>query len=44
MNFTVAMKIIGGFAIISILLIITSVISLFNLNTISESTSQDKVN
>jgi len=40
MNLTVAMKIIGGFAIISILLILTSVISLLNLNTISESTSQ----
>jgi methyl-accepting chemotaxis protein len=42
MNLTVAMKIIGGFAIISILLILTSVISLLNLNTISESTSQQK--
>ncbi|MBL4941304.1 MAG: methyl-accepting chemotaxis protein [Colwellia sp.] len=40
MNLTVAMKIIGGFAIISILLILTSVISLLNLNTIDESTSQ----
>jgi len=40
MNLTVAMKIIGGFAIISILLILTSVISLLNLNTISDSTSQ----
>mgnify|MGYP000291864965 FL=1 len=40
MNLTVAMKIIGGFAIISILLIITSVISLLNLNTISDSTVQ----
>ena len=40
MNLTVAMKIIGGFAIISILLIITSVISLLNLNTISDSTNQ----
>lgn len=40
MNLTVAMKIIGGFAIISILLIATSVISLLNLNTISESTRQ----
>lgn len=40
MNLTVAMKIIGGFAIISILLISTSVISLLNLNTISESTRQ----
>jgi methyl-accepting chemotaxis protein len=41
MNLTVAMKIIGGFAIISILLILTSVISLLNLNTISESTKQE---
>lgn len=40
MNLTVAMKIIGGFATISILLIVTSVISLLNLNTISDSTSQ----
>ncbi|NQY88381.1 MAG: methyl-accepting chemotaxis protein [Colwellia sp.] len=40
MNLTVAIKIIGGFAIISILLILTSVISLLNLNTISESTRQ----
>ena len=40
MNLTVAMKIIGGFAIISILLILTSVISLLNLNTINDSTSQ----
>ena len=40
MNLTVAMKIIGGFAIISILLILTSVISLLNLKTISNSTSQ----
>ncbi len=40
MNLTVAMKIIGGFAIISILLILTSVISLLNLNTISASTDQ----
>jgi methyl-accepting chemotaxis protein len=40
MNLTVAMKIIGGFAIISILLILTSMISLLNLNTISDSTSQ----
>lgn len=39
MNLTVAMKIIGGFTIISILLILTSVISLLNLNTISDSTS-----
>ena len=40
MNLTVAMKIIGGFTIISILLILTSVISLLNLNTISDSTQQ----
>jgi methyl-accepting chemotaxis protein len=40
MNLTVAMKIMGGFAIISILLILTSVISLLNLNTISDSTQQ----
>ena len=40
MNLTVAMKIMGGFAIISILLILTSVISLYNLNTISDSTQQ----
>jgi len=40
MNLTVAMKIIGGFTIISILLILTSAISLLNLNTISESTNQ----
>ena len=40
MNLTVAMKIIGGFAIISILLILTSVFSLVNLNTISDSTNQ----
>lgn len=40
MNLTVAMKIIGGFTIISILLIATSIISLSNLNTISDSTNQ----
>ena len=40
MNLTVAVKIIGGFAIISILLVITSVISLSNLSTINESTQQ----
>ena len=39
MNLTVAMKIIGGFAIISLLLIITSVISLSNLNNINDATS-----
>ncbi len=40
MNLTVAVKIIGGFTIISILLIVISTISLSNLNTISESTQQ----
>ena len=40
MNLTVAVKIIGGFAIISILLIVISVISLSNLSTVSESTQQ----
>ncbi len=40
MNLTVAMKIIGGFAVISILLILISAISLLNLNTISDSTDQ----
>ena len=40
MNLTVAVKIIGGFAIISSLLIVISTISLSNLNTISESTQQ----
>jgi methyl-accepting chemotaxis protein len=40
MNLTVAMKIIGGFAIIAVLLIITSAISLMNLNTIHDSTVQ----
>lgn len=40
MNLTVARKIIGGFTIISILLISTSSISLLNLNTISDSTDQ----
>ncbi|MGL1955875.1 MAG: methyl-accepting chemotaxis protein [Colwellia sp.] len=40
MNLTVAMKIIGGFAIISILLVLTSVISLVNLNTINDATNQ----
>jgi len=39
MNLTVAMKIISGFAIISILLIVSSVSSLFNLNTINDSTN-----
>ena len=40
MNLTVAVKIIGGFAIISTLLIITSVISLSNLSTIKGATKQ----
>ena len=40
MNLTVKSKIIGGFTIISILLIITSVISFTNLSTIQESTQQ----
>ncbi len=38
MKITVAQKIIGGFTIISILLLLSSVFSLINLNTISEST------
>jgi len=38
MNLTVAMKIIGGFAIISLLLVVTSVISLSNLNNINTAT------
>jgi methyl-accepting chemotaxis protein len=40
MKLTVAMKIVGGFTIISLLLIITSAISLFNLNTIDSATQQ----
>jgi len=40
MNLTVAMKIIGGFAIISILLILSSASSLMNLNTINDSTTE----
>ena len=40
MNLTVAMKIIGGFTIISILLLLTSAISLLSLNTISDSTNR----
>ncbi len=40
MNLTVAMKIIGGFTIISLLLIFSSASSLMNLNTISESTTE----
>ena len=38
MKLTVAIKIIGGFTIISILLLVSSIFSLVNLNTISEST------
>ncbi|WDE12369.1 methyl-accepting chemotaxis protein [Thalassomonas haliotis] len=38
MNLTVAMKIKGGFAIITLLLVITSIISWKNLNTIQDST------
>ncbi|MEW6984045.1 methyl-accepting chemotaxis protein [Colwelliaceae bacterium 6471] len=38
MNLTVAMKIIGGFTVISILLIATSMISYSNLDTIQDST------
>lgn len=40
MKLTVAMKIIGGFTIISALLILTSVISWNSLNTISDATKQ----
>ncbi|MCW8832848.1 MAG: methyl-accepting chemotaxis protein [Colwellia sp.] len=40
MNLTVAMRIIGGFTIILILLVLTSVFSWVNLNTISDSTEQ----
>ncbi len=40
MKLTVAMKIIGGFAIISLLLILTSVISWNSLNTIGDATTQ----
>lgn len=44
MNLTVAIKIIGGFTIISIFLIATSLISLNNLDTIhSSTTEQNKV-
>ncbi|WP_343816195.1 HAMP domain-containing methyl-accepting chemotaxis protein [Colwellia asteriadis] len=42
MNLTVAMKIIGGFAILTILLVLTSVISLSNLSTIHSATSQQR--
>ena len=38
MNLTVAVKIIGGFSIIAILLVITSVSSLLNLNKVNDST------
>jgi len=40
MKLTVAMKIIGGFAILSLLLIITSSMSIMNLSTISDSAKQ----
>jgi len=40
MNLTVAMRIIGGFTIILILLVLTSVTSWLNLNKISDSTEQ----
>ncbi len=40
MNLTVAMKIIGGFTIISILLILSSASSLMSLNTIDDSTTE----
>jgi methyl-accepting chemotaxis protein len=40
MNLTVATKIIGGFTIISLLLILTSVISWNSLNTIADATKQ----
>ncbi|QBG36938.1 HAMP domain-containing methyl-accepting chemotaxis protein [Litorilituus sediminis] len=40
MNLTVARKIIGGFTIISLLLVITSVFSYKNFSTINDSTSQ----
>ena len=40
MNLTVAVKIIGGFAIISILLVTTSLISLSNLKTVNTATLQ----
>ena len=40
MNLTVRLKIIGGFTIITLLLIATSAISFFNLKTISQSTQQ----
>lgn len=40
MNLTVAIKIIGGFTIITILLIISSASSYFNMGTINESTTE----
>lgn len=40
MNLTVALKIIGGFTIIAILLVITSLFSLSNLSSIKESTTE----
>lgn len=40
MNLTVATKIIGGFTIITILLIISSAFSYFNMGTIKESTTE----
>jgi len=40
MNLTVAVKIIGGFTIIAILLVITSISSLLNLNAVHDSTSE----
>ena len=43
MNLTVAKKIIGGFATISILLVVISTISLSNLDTISESTQKQNI-
>ncbi|MGB1262797.1 MAG: methyl-accepting chemotaxis protein [Cognaticolwellia sp.] len=43
MKLTVAMKIIGGFTIISLLLFLTSIISWNSLNTISDATEQQNV-
>jgi methyl-accepting chemotaxis protein len=40
MNLTVKMKIIGGFAILTILLVVTSFITLSNLSTIQNATNQ----
>lgn len=40
MNLTVATKIIGGFSILAVMLVFTSVSSLFNLNTIHSSTNK----